>query len=424
MDDDSTSEPLASGPSTADEPAQAKSQQLGSLQPLYEASESDTMSPEYSPPPIIHVNGQGTIAGGSGVKDGEVMKATMTDVQKAIEQLGRRGNTEDGDAGQSMRSYSFASTRDGEDTDTDFDQSDADADAGGDGEAWHKGTRRRLAEKARRAVEEAEKLEMIMNGNRNVAPPIEVELSDESEGEEEDYQHDMSYIRRHSKIPEEDEGEEDEEERRPTPAQQALTLPELDESELHTATAGQSTFPSLPHHRDSAGSKTHSRNTSTANSASATPAPRAETPSNPVLASLEQKRSSTPSAPYRESLIALPSPSASSTGFPHITSKHSSVASATSLPRDMSQSFSSSNPGPLTSSSMQPTLVNEPIHSEGEKDKGSEDKAGHETKQPIDWDVEDVIEWLKSKGFGADVADKFKGELVQILHWNKVLTLS
>ncbi|KAJ3552054.1 hypothetical protein NP233_g12962 [Leucocoprinus birnbaumii] len=147
--------------------------------------------------------GGGGSAPASATPGDQVMKATLTDVQKAIEQLGRNRGIDNDDGG---RSFSFASTRDdrGTDTDTDFDLSDLDGpggsgvvgggkggDSGDDVEGWHKGARLKLAEKARRAVEEAEKLEALMGGlgsnhseRRTVAPPIEVEMSDESEDEE------------------------------------------------------------------------------------------------------------------------------------------------------------------------------------------------------------------------------------------------
>ena len=119
----------------------------------------------------------------------EMMKATMTDVQKAIEQLGRDDVGEDGDGSR----YSFASTRDGENTensDPDFDLSDFDGTGinGNDGEDWRKGAMKKAVAKAKRAVEEAEKLESIMGVNRNgwrtMAPPIEVDFTDESEMED------------------------------------------------------------------------------------------------------------------------------------------------------------------------------------------------------------------------------------------------
>ena len=149
------------------------------------------------------------IASGS---DGEVMKATLTDVQQAIEQLSRPDHevAEDSDR---ERSLSFASSHDGgeTETETDYDNSDVDiADPGGagGGEGYHIGARRKLAETARRALEEADKLNAITNsmpsGRRMMSPPINVEMSDESD--DEDYTHrPESYKRMHPHIPEEDE---------------------------------------------------------------------------------------------------------------------------------------------------------------------------------------------------------------------------
>src|SRR6267154_3389878 len=68
----------------------------------------------------------------------EVMKATMTDVQKAIEQLGQNDRDE-------ARSFSFASTRHG-DTDHETDtETDGDASLHEDGEDWHRSARDKLA---------------------------------------------------------------------------------------------------------------------------------------------------------------------------------------------------------------------------------------------------------------------------------------
>ncbi|KAF8914405.1 hypothetical protein CPB84DRAFT_1811707 [Gymnopilus junonius] len=201
--------------------------------------------------------------------DGEVMKATMTDVQKAIEQLGRgAGAGEDGDG---SRSFSFASSRDGADTetdDTDLDISDVDGDFdGSNGEQWHKNARRKLADKARKAVEEAEKLEALLagdssNGRRAVAPPIEVEMSDESE-DEGDFTRSSKFQRIHPNIMEEDENEEETDtEAIPEPSEHTkessatetetqgsisesshVFAPPRDESDLPTATATKLSFP-------------------------------------------------------------------------------------------------------------------------------------------------------------------------------------
>lgn len=128
-----------------------------------------------------------------------VMKATLTDVQKAIEQLGR--NDQDGGA-----SFTFASYREGDNTDRDTDrETDTETDKDADGDTWHKGARHNLAEKARAAVEK----EKIQQGSsRAIQPPIDVEVSDESEAEDD---HAVSPIMRdHPRIAEEEEGNHEE----------------------------------------------------------------------------------------------------------------------------------------------------------------------------------------------------------------------
>jgi hypothetical protein len=376
------------------------------LQPLDEESETDSPIP----PPAIFVNGNET--------DGEVMKATLTDVQKAIEQLGRnRASSVDGDG---TRSFSFASTRDDRDTDheseTDYDLSDTENAEFGD-EAHHKTTRQRLAEKARKAVEEAEKLEMIMGGmnpgTRSSAPPIEVEMSDESEGEDDDpdhqdFTHSSSYLRRHSAIEEEDE-EAETEGNGTAPTQtpqvhQDLTLPEqeLDDSEAQTATAAS--FPSLPA-ADNADSKSVSLPTpvspSFAHSVTPAPAPAAPavipTPATPPPA-ITPPPVRSPS-PLRESLVALPSPSASSFSgtfrfSPH-QSQHNSITS-----------LQSSTPAAaLTEESEAVSQPSREKHDEKLNEQAKEKEK--EKTHPSEWNVEEVVEWLKSKGFGEDVCEKF-----------------
>lgn len=344
------------------------------LQPLHEESESE------SPPPVA-VNGDDRKASMDGsihsAGDGEVMKATMTDVQKAIEQLGRRREHPD-----ESRSFSFTSSRDDRDTDNDTDLDfdlDDPSDNDGGGENWHKGARKKLAEKARRAVEEAEKLEMIMGAGRSKAPPIEVELSDESEGEDDPEEHEhthTSYARQHPHIPEEEE-EVDEfgtlkgstEGRESTLTKTINTnvdAPARDESEVQTATAPR--FPSIR-------------------------------PPTPHLSSVEEPNQISPvsaSQPEPVALndppvaVALSSPTPSSTKLPSL-SKHSSIASSTKA-----SSLSPSVPQPLSAFSQQATLV--------------EEKPSKEKGHPTEWSVDDVVEWLKSKGFDQEVCDKFIGE--------------
>ncbi|KAF8076889.1 hypothetical protein FPV67DRAFT_1715490 [Lyophyllum atratum] len=347
----------------------------------------------------------------------EVMKATMTDVQHAIEQLGRARPD-----GEARSNFSFASSThthtDGDaDTDTDFDMSDIDRPEVG--ESWHKGARTKLAEKARRAVAEAEKLEaMMMSGggggggaNRDWdrRPPIEVEMSDESEGEEEYMGHGHSGVvlreREHPYILEEDEDVETDGDRAGSPPgvqhmkelgsegntvkrasggadSTHVLLPERDESEAQTATATRMSFPIFQ-----------------PPTVTTTDAP-AQEPDPPVLINLPEPKRNSNNAVYRESLIALPSPTGSFYGMlPQAASKHNSVGSAPTV------SASAMSQPPLT----QTTLVEEQakVVEEQAKEKEKEKKELNLKVIPAEWSVEDVVDWLKSKGFDSDVCDKF-----------------
>ena len=125
------------------------------------------------------------------------MHATMTDVQKAIEQLGRH----DADG---SRSFSFASSR-GE-GDGDWTDRDSATDTDGEVDGWHLNARQRLAEKSRMVNEESAGPSTPM---RISAPPIEVELSDESDAEDDELSPHLyagsPYLRSHPHIPEEEE---------------------------------------------------------------------------------------------------------------------------------------------------------------------------------------------------------------------------
>jgi len=117
------------------------------------------------------------------VPDVEVMKATIANVQKAIEQLGRGGMT--GDDGDGTRSFSFASTRDGHGmkTDMNFDFRDVEAPLELNGEDWQKNAWLKLVDEARMALESAQKLEEMTSEKELQKPPIDIELSDESDAE-------------------------------------------------------------------------------------------------------------------------------------------------------------------------------------------------------------------------------------------------
>ncbi|KAJ7103227.1 hypothetical protein B0H15DRAFT_201781 [Mycena belliarum] len=360
-------------------PAAPPETESTTLQPLAEEPESDSGSP-VSPPPQIYLNGNTDPASDP---NGEVMKATMTDVQKAIEQLGSRNRGSSANLDQDARSFSFASTRDDRTTDdeddTDFDMSE--------GEGWHKGARRKLAEKARQAVADAEKLEALSSGaggGRMVAPPIAVELSDESDAED-DHDHDeedddyaSSPLRAHPYIPEEDEPSEpfDQLGRLRAPEEVPATAPA-------TATAHSfAVHAEVPPTPVSAG----------------IPAPSALSIASP--APVQQDRVGTP---LRESLAAgLPSP-APSGGAAAIGSKHSSIASSTvgALATGVPSKPSSVASAPLS------------VLSEGRRRddsghaSGSGGSANGAAKHPSEWSVEEVVDWIKSKGFDEDVCDKF-----------------
>jgi hypothetical protein len=173
------------------------------LHPLTEEPESDSASPISHLPngtaqtgPIGNQINAGVGAGGIGKGGGQVMAATMTDIQHAIDQLGvHRQMTDDG------RSISFVSTRDDRTSVDDHDQRSVresmyeeeamDTTAGGQNrmtmnEDLHRDARRRLFEKVgqmeaqRRAQEEEE---------QHHRSPVDVEFSDESEDEDGHHHH-------------------------------------------------------------------------------------------------------------------------------------------------------------------------------------------------------------------------------------------
>ena len=339
-----------------------------------------------------------------------MMKATMTDVQKAIEQLGRDDAGDDGDGAMS---FSFASTRDGantENSDTDFDLSDFEGTGinGNDGEDWHKGARRKLAAKAKRAIEDAEKLESMMgnneNGRRAIAPPIEVDFSDESEAEDDaDLTKSSNFHRDHPHIPEEDEnvGTDGEataatEGTRYSPFDSLSTADVFatpkDETDISTATnssfpASQSPVPTqpLPEEPEKKPPTTEK---------DIYPSPIS--PPTTALPNIQRmlNRSNTP---VREISNGLPS--LASVG--HISSKHNSIIS------------SSSAPGMLVNAAQVQQQPNSPpVFTRPTSIPASTTVQGRNETPPIEWSVNEVVDWLKSKGFDQDVCDKFIGEYI------------
>ncbi|KAF7302766.1 hypothetical protein HMN09_00911700 [Mycena chlorophos] len=357
--------PAPATPTPAEEP----------LESLPEEAEPDA-SP-VSPVPQISLSQDA--AGPSTVdSNGEVMKATMTDVQKAIEQLGNR-NRSNSVLDHDARSFSFASTRDDRTTDDEDDETDFDM---SEGEGWHKGARRKLAEKARQAVLEAEKLEALSSGpsTRISAPPIIAQFSDESEGEgDEDDPHDSfnSPQREHPYIPEEDE-----------PAEDVDQLGRMRaHEELIPATATAHSFPSteVPPTPVSAGIPPP-------------PVPVlanvADIPAAPSPAPVEHQAPPLPEV-VTAPMAGLPSPALSG-GQSGGASKHSSLASSSALPPTVSKT-SSVGSAPLSAVS----------EGKQREDSGHAASVTSAPKHPSEWTVEEVVEWLKTKGFDEDVCDKF-----------------
>ncbi|CAK5280334.1 unnamed protein product [Mycena citricolor] len=355
------------------------------LQSLAEEPESVSVSPVLHTPQV-QLNGQGADEAVDGADtNGEVMKATMTDVQKAIEQLGSRTRDSSMNLDHDARSFSFASTRDNLTTDDEEEETDYDM-SEGEGQGWHKGARRKLAEKARQAVAEAEKLEALSAGpSRIVVPPISVELSDESDVEDDEdggetFSEDNfnSPVRDHPYIPEEDE-----------PSESVDGLGRMRVAEDIPATATVSTF-QLP---------TEVPPSPVSPVSPTLPELVAPTPIvAPVVAAVEPERMHTPARDtFGMVSPGLPSP-ALSAGAAAVGSKHSSLAStsAAGLAVGIPSKPSSVGSAPLSAQS----------ENKRHDDSGNA-SASSTSKHPSEWTVDEVVDWLKSKGFDEDVCDKF-----------------
>lgn len=366
-----------------------------SLSPLAEEPESSSLRDAESDSRI------GIAIGEPEGGDTEVMRATMTDVQKAIEQLGRS----DRDGAQS---FSFASTRDG-DTDRETDGTETDGEIG---EGWHRSARDKLAEQARKVVEAQatkEALEAQEMHGRTRAPPIDVEMSDESDAEEEDspflHLQPMRFSRDHPHIPEEEEEEEarrssvtGDPRRKGSNETSSPILPKDDlpspreETRERTATATRSSFTATsspprstrsPIPNDGRSSKLRSPPKTPDAISIVSPVPIVPMGVHmiPVSTSPDPVQATSPSSVARDISAALPSPALTSAG----TRQHSRQAS-------QQNSISSGGKGSARTSALLAPEI------EGQK-----------KLTASEWTVGEVVEWLKSKGFGPDVYDKFIG---------------
>jgi hypothetical protein len=322
----------------------------------------------------------------------------MTDVQQAIEQLGHKDDVD------GSQSFDFSSLHD-ESTDRDTDH-ETDADV--DGEHWHKSARQKLAEKAKKVVEEQAARDAI-DGRvtlRSTVPPIDVELSDDS-GDEGDGPFGPSssspngHGKKHPHIPEQEAiditAPHRQVDQKPTyspsiqPSERYIVpspisaVPRgesgpIDDSAMESAVA-TATQPSFP---QNGRVRTPEKQSSLPSPIS----PGLRGISNGVSADAANHPSSAPlvfpsknqTLSLQEVAGVLPSPAASTNGHRHgysISSMTSSARNATSSP------------------------LSAPL---------STDFSAHKkprSAHPSEWNVEEVIDWLRAKGFDDMVCDKF-----------------
>ncbi|KAI0677703.1 hypothetical protein C8Q78DRAFT_106103 [Trametes maxima] len=346
-----------------------------------------------------------------------MMRATMTDVQQAIEQLGRR-NDQDG-----ARSFSFASSH-GDYSERSETEDDHDADAEDDGMTWHRDARARLAERAQRENEQRQARE-AEEQSRAMIPPIDVEVSDESDAEDDESPHGPQ--RRHQQYPRiAEENEEETEDASkdaapPTPHGPAAhnsvesIVPSTkylvpDETDLPTATAA--TFPepspspssiTIPAHTDPAASEP-----------APALAPEPEPEPEPTLTQ-EPPRAPTPQSPpvQHEEAAQIVAPVITTTPSTMKAAEQLPFSTTSALPSPTTSSAGSY--GPSSAAGIQQTLTPATTVASFKTSASTPHATGNSTPDttkkpgvhPSEWGVDEVIEWLKSKGFDQGVCDKF-----------------
>ncbi|KAH8118838.1 hypothetical protein DFH11DRAFT_1569588 [Phellopilus nigrolimitatus] len=353
------------------------------VQPPAASSTNGNDAPDPAPAPPLQTLGEeaetaSVVSDGNdkaerdGADGDRVMRATLTDVQEAIEQLGRK----DRDGGGS---FSFGSLRDGGSTDREGDtdhEMDTETGTGNrNGEAWHKGARSNLAEKARQQQEllqreqadyDAEmKLHAPIIAARLSEPPIEFEMSDESEGED-DLDHepavtDTLYPRRdHAHIPEEEEEDEglgwQQTNGHATTPKAVSHDPEPEPSESLNVPRSEDTASSLPATARQLAFPTETEATE--------PGAATEEPHPDSITSAIQSTNNELATPQAQ---PSPEPELKRMGAPH---------ALPSPPTSQNGTFASQIPKAAAS-------------------------------PPSEWSVEEVVEWAKSKGFDSSVTDKF-----------------
>lgn len=385
------------------------------------------------------------------------MRETMTDVQQAIEQLGqRRNNGAGGHTDDEGRSFTFSSMRESESTDRESDidmELETEGDEGTDGEGWNnqKNVRKRLAKKVSRANEEERRerereaqMEVVRARERgsimasHMAPPIEVELSDESEDEGDDDHHhrvhDQEDKTEHGRvasqrsssqmIPEEDEDDH------------LLAVPTATRGSFGTPRGSEPIVPSEDYIVPSPGShKTGYDEVPTATQASfPVAAPASERTSSPYRSGTlpspispgfttgtttgtgtvtddSRPTSTQPSTAFSKTFsvgdiepIATPIPISSTANAPGETPASTLAAAANLLPSPAASSAMGRTTSPVHKSGL--ALSPSSPGSGGPRTGGS---SGIGSGHPSDWTVDEVVEWLRAKGFDEGVCEKFIG---------------
>jgi len=348
------------------------------------------------------------------------MHATMTDVQKAIEQLGRH----DGDG---SRSFSFASSRGDGDDWTDRESA---TDTDGETDGWHLNTRQRLAEKSRMVNEESAGPSTPM---RISAPPIEVELSDESEAEDEEptsrLYADSPILRHHPHIPEEEEDDGqpsikakpsnlpvDPDPGTPVVASVAYIVPSpgADADNLPTATLpGKSFLKDLEQGPQSASPDPTPR-----------PAPEPEPEVGPEP-QIQAAQITLPASPSPKPNGTSPSPSPSTPPPPIAPPLWVPSVALTNGPPERTRTPIFQPPGTpssstITSIGIQQTLGTPtkprslflPRETETPPSEKPPLSSLSPSKPPEEWVVEEVVDWLKNKGIDQGTCDKFIGTCI------------
>ncbi|TFY59977.1 hypothetical protein EVJ58_g5442 [Rhodofomes roseus] len=456
--------------STVEVPAASTSKAGGTSQP-----------PHGTADPILSHSTEELATGSNGAQrsgSAEVMQATMTDVQKAIEQLGR-GNDE-------SRSFSFMSSRSQSTDHSDAeDEREKDEDEDETGYGWSKGARTMLAMRAQMENErrEAQSRTDSTAGSgtpvRLSGPPHDFEVSDESEDEGEEHIHLRHLSDRvrssdaNGRISEEDE-EDDEPTSKPTFTithsrtstmdfrtppppitisdsslrnkksrdSSALIVPSEDfivpspsaaTTEITTARPEQSTFPQEQLSPDPAKEEpapSPSMNIIEASPIEETPSPSRQTSAppeeekpaatsttpEPVPAPTALHPTSTPNTP----LVVATSPSVQTVSPSPSTVRIAETPQlsfpSSNLPSPTASSFggatSSSSAGvrqtltPATTVSMMSAGGPE-VKVVGSGSSGSSTRKERPDGHPSEWAVEQVVEWLRAKGFDEGVCEKF-----------------